>query len=533
MKRTFLLLAGFFFLFGFAFQVSAQQHTVDCWLENLSPYRPQTNFKGIQPSLSDLHSFMQTLALRYTVPVEVIAAVCFQESQVMQYDAPAGAEGFLIHNLNECRNAFHTGEIDSGAHLAPPPGLGLMQLTGATATDPSIPNHDPVKDITDWRYNLEAGVQVLSQKYDIATEQAPGCVASILASKESRKILENWFYAIQFYNGAPTADEYRDTVYGHIKTPEDRIKGLFPPVTITRPEAEIAGFSAGDSFAVNRHGTWMDKNCAIFVKGAASIHISTTFATPYANQFGNISTRMSVGTGENVLIGGFIITGAQSKKVIVRAIGPSVALAGVLADPVLQLHNSTGQTIATNDNWGDATNKQEIVDSTVAPTNARESAILMTLAPGAYTAIVSGKNNTSGIGLVELYDLNTSASAELGNISTRGFVQTGNNVMIGGLIVVGQASQKVIVRAIGPSVPVAGALADPTLELHNSHGDIIASNDNWKDTQQAAIQATGIPPANDAESAIVTTLVPGAYTAIVRGAHGAAGVALVEAYSLN
>jgi hypothetical protein len=183
----------------------------------------------------------------------------------------------------------------------------------------------------------------------------------------------------------------------------------------------------------------------------------------------------------------------------------------------------------------DSPNKQEIIDSTVPPANDLESAIVETLAANstAYTAIVRGVNNTSGVGLVEVYDLDRTVDSKLGNISTRGLVQTDDNVMIGGFIVLGADSQKVIVRAIGPSLPVAGKLADPTLELHDSNGILLASNDNWRDTQEAEIIATTIPPANDAESAIVRTLAPAAYTAIVSGKNGTTGVALVEVYALS
>jgi CSLREA domain-containing protein len=247
----------------------------------------------------------------------------------------------------------------------------------------------------------------------------------------------------------------------------------------------------------------------------------------------NISTRALVQTGDNVLIGGFIITGTQNIPVLLRAIGPSLALAGKLMNPSLELRNSSGALIVSNDNWGSASNHQEIANSGLAPTNALESAILRSLAPGAYTAIMRGVGNTSGIALVEGYDLDRTVDCKFVNISTRGLVQTGDNVMIGGFIVAGADSQKVIIRAIGPSLPLAGKLSNPTLELHNGQGALVASNDNWRTTQQAEIIATGIPPPNNFESAIVRTLTPGAYTAIVRGAGGATGLALVEIYGLN
>ncbi|MEO6969667.1 MAG: kelch repeat-containing protein [Chthoniobacterales bacterium] len=260
-----------------------------------------------------------------------------------------------------------------------------------------------------------------------------------------------------------------------------------------------------------------------------------------AAQLLNISTRLQVQTGDNVLIGGFIITGTQPKKVILRAIGPSLGNAnppvvGALVDPVLELHKPDG-TIIINDNWKD-TQEAEIIASTVPPTNDFESAIVATLDPGAYTAIVSGKNGGTGIGLVEAYDLDQTVDSQLANISTRGFVETGDNVMIGGFIVGGGGSTSVIVRAIGPSLahatpPVLGTLPDPTLELHDSNGATLAFDDNWKDTQEAEIIATTIPPTDDLESAIVMTLAPGAYTAIVSGKNNMTGVALVEAYNIS
>ena len=261
----------------------------------------------------------------------------------------------------------------------------------------------------------------------------------------------------------------------------------------------------------------------------------TPTPTPIPGQLGNISTRLQVETGDNVLIGGFIVTGTQPKKVILRAIGPSLPVAGALANPTLELHDPSG-VIASNDNWMDASNRQEIIDSTVAPTNPLESAILMPLPANntAYTAIVQGVNGGTGVGLVEAYDLDGTVDSRLANISTRGRVQTGDDVMIGGFIVVGQTSQRVIVRAIGPSLSVPGKLADPTLELHDANGMLLQTNDNWRTGgQEAEIIATTIPPSDDLESAIVRTLTAGSYTAIVRGVNGTTGVALVEVYALN
>jgi hypothetical protein len=253
---------------------------------------------------------------------------------------------------------------------------------------------------------------------------------------------------------------------------------------------------------------------------------------------GNISTRLRVETGDNVLIGGFIITGTQPKKIIVRAIGPSLPLAGTLADPVLELRDSSGGLLAFNNDWrDDPAQEAEIIATTIPPGNNLESAIVATLPANsaAYTAIVRGLDNGTGTGVVEAYDLDQTVDSNLANISTRGLVQTGDNVLIGGLMVLGQDPLRIIVRAIGPSLPLAGALGDPTLTLHDGNGAVIASNDNWRDdpAQEVEIIATGIPPSNNLEAAIVRNVAPGNYTAVVRGANNTTGVAVVEAYGLN
>jgi hypothetical protein len=257
----------------------------------------------------------------------------------------------------------------------------------------------------------------------------------------------------------------------------------------------------------------------------------------------NIATRMRVQAGDNVLIGGFIITGTDPKKVIIRGIGPSLAqfFNGALADPTLELYQ--GNTLLEmNDDWkarSDGSSQQADVEATgIPPSSDLEAAIVRTLAPGAYTAIVRGKGGTAGIGVVEAYDLNQVANSKFGNIATRGFVDTDDNVMIGGLIVgpASGASAKVIVRALGPSLSnfgVAGALANPTLDLVNTSGTVIGSNDEWKETQQTEIENTGLEPSDDHESALINTLAPGNYTAIVRGKGNTTGVGLVEAYNLQ
>jgi len=252
----------------------------------------------------------------------------------------------------------------------------------------------------------------------------------------------------------------------------------------------------------------------------------------------NISTRMDVQTGEHGLIGGFIVTGNFAKRVMLRAIGPSLtqfSIVGALADPVLELHAADGSLITSNDNWKEM-QQSEIEAAGFAPQDDLESAIIATLDPGLYTAIVSDKNGASGVGLVEGYDVDQAADAQVANFSTRGFVEAGSNVMIGGVILGnGSGTTNILVRALGPSlsqVGVSDTLADPTLELHDANGAIVMSNDNWKDTQECELEGTGIAPSNDLESAMVVTISTGAYTAIVTGNNNGTGVALVEVYRL-
>ena len=270
---------------------------------------------------------------------------------------------------------------------------------------------------------------------------------------------------------------------------------------------------------------------------------------PLASQFLNISTRARVLTGDQVLIAGFIITGDEPKTVLIRGLGPSLAAAGVsdaLANPTLELHQGN-TTLATNDNWkirSDGSSQQaEIEATTIPPTDDLESAILATLDPGEYTAVLAGQSGGAGVGLVELYDLSSAANSQLANISTRGFVDTTDNVMIGGIIVgAGQGGgSRVVIRALGPSLSSSGVqdpLVDPTLELHDVNGAILATNDNWKvsdqgyQSQEDEVAATMLAPTSDFESAIVTTLAPGNYTAVVRGKNEGVGVGLVEAFNL-
>jgi uncharacterized protein (DUF1800 family) len=252
----------------------------------------------------------------------------------------------------------------------------------------------------------------------------------------------------------------------------------------------------------------------------------------------NLSTRMVVQTGENVLIGGFIVYGSGQKKILMRAMGPSLPVAGNLSDPLVELHDATGAIVASNDNWR-STQQSELTAAGLAPAADLESALIATIDPGAYTVVVKGANNATGVGLMEIYDLDPDGSpARLANLSTRGNVLTGDNVMIGGFIIRGDVGKRMLIRARGPSLflngaPIAGRLLDPNMELRDANGALIKANDNWRTDQQAEIAATSIAPVDDLEPAIVWTLAPGNYTSIVRGTADTTGVALVEMYDLD
>jgi hypothetical protein len=247
---------------------------------------------------------------------------------------------------------------------------------------------------------------------------------------------------------------------------------------------------------------------------------------------------MRVEAGDNVLIAGFIVESNTSKRLLIRGIGPSLGAFGVadaLQDPTLQLF-SGNTDLGANDNWPDNPNAAEIITTGLAPANVKESALLVTIAPGTYTAVLRGVNDTAGVGLVEVYDLAASGPANVVNISTRGFVLTDENVMIGGFIITGNDPSQLVVRAIGPSLSafaVPSPLADPFLEIHDGNGATIQSNNNWRDNQEAALQNTGLAPSDDLESAILISVAPGSYTAIVKGAAGGVGNGLVEVYKLS
>jgi len=407
-----------------------------------------------------------------------------------------------------------------------PPGLSIDAVTGRISGTPAAEGSLAVAlTVTDGLFTANSVLQL--------TITADATVP-VITSSSSASLTPGEFFSYTITapsSGGPTTF----TLIGTLPTGLsfngiDTIFGTYTPPLLRGDDKggagrpEIAGGTIGSIqlFGTNSHGT----STLPLLFGQASLGVV------------NISARLLVETGENVLIGGFIITGDSPKVVIIRAIGPSTGVPGALQDPTLELH-SVGHPTVFNDNWKD-TQEQIIRTAGIPPTDDRESAIVAALDPGAYTAIVAGKNGTTGIGVVEVYDLGTASidptgAARLANISTRAFVGTGNDVMIGGFIIHGPATS-VIVRAIGPSLSaqgVEGALQDTVLELRDGSGSLIASNDDWRSTQEQQIIDTGVPPPDDRESAIVATLNPGPYTGLVKGKDDTTGVGLVDVYALG
>lgn len=316
----------------------------------------------------------------------------------------------------------------------------------------------------------------------------------------------------------------------------DRIEKIIQDSAVKKTTTEACGGDTTTQVPNNTFG-WGRIDALAAVTMAAADPASLNPA-----QLINIATRARVQTGDNVLFGGFIVTGTDPKQVLLRAMGPSIKVSGVpvpgrMEDPTLELRNSSGALVTSNNDWKDSPERAQIEETGIPPTEDKESAIVRTLAPGAYTAILRGNGNSTGIAVVEVYDLGLSVTSILANISSRSFVETGDNAMFGGFISGNQpGSTDILVRAIGPSLQgrVPNALADPILELHDSNGGLIATNDNWRDApERTQIQDTGIPPSHDSESAILRLLAPGQYTAIVRGADNGTGVGVVEIYNIR
>lgn len=448
-----------------------------------------------------------------------------------EYNGPSTASGFSPGPENVAENEAIGSGTFTGATLI---NAILFQHNGLF-TDQTVPGrgHRMTTMLTYWR---EVGIGINAGK-----DNGQGNTWDSL-------------YTVQDFgrqtNSTPfiTGVVFQDTNGNGFYDPGEGIGGIRVDVTgsnffaVTAPSGGYSVPVAGNgSYTVKFSGGAIVPPIQRTVNISNSLNAKLDLVAPIQTApvlLANVSTRLPVGADPNALIAGFILTGTQPKKVIVRAIGPSLTVAGKLANPTLELY-SGATLLASNDDWQNqpAADKQAVIDSTVAPTNNLESALVRTLpANGAgYTAVVRGVGNTGGIAVVEVFDLDRTVDSRLANISTRGFVQTGDNVLFAGTIVLGQTSQRVIVRAIGPSLNVTGKMADPTLQLVDGNGTQVAFNDNWRSNQEADIIATTVAPTNDLESAIVATLSGNGsnYSAIVRGANGTTGIAVVEVFALN
>ncbi|HEY1582154.1 MAG TPA: hypothetical protein VGF73_03530, partial [Chthoniobacterales bacterium] len=265
-----------------------------------------------------------------------------------------------------------------------------------------------------------------------------------------------------------------------------------------------------------------------------------TFFPAVGPQSLNISTRGLVGPDQGALIGGFIVTGLEPKTVILRALGPSLGnagLTGTLPDPSITLYDAVGHALASNDNWQTDPGASEIIGDGLAPSNPAEAALRITLQPGTYTAVVTGKNSTPGIGLVEVYDVSPTTASKLGNLSTRGNVGRDADQLIAGFIVGSFDSSTVVIRALGPSLGAAGIdapLVDPSFTVYDQNGSILGGNDDWRDDPNVSdLEQNQFAPLDEAEAATILHLPVGAYTAVTTGADGGTGIGLVEVYNLE
>jgi hypothetical protein len=463
-------------------------------------------------------------------PEQRINAAGYPMNLNTEYNGPTTANGFFPGPENVAENL----SIGSGPFTGSKLVTTILNQHNSLFTDQSVPGrgHRMSMMLTYWR---EIGIGVTAGK-----DNDQGTIWDSLYTVQNFGKLAN---STPFITGVL----YQDTNGNGFYDPGEGIGGIRVDVPGSNFFA-ITSPSGGYSVPVPGNGNYT----ATFSGGAFgnqpkpvtvsnSLNAKLDFVAPVSaapTLLANVSTRLPAAADPNALIAGFILTGTQSKKVIVRAIGPSLNIAGQLANPTLELF-SGNTLLGSNDDWQNqpAADKQAVIDSTIPPTNTLESALVRTLPANGtnYTAIVRGANNTTGIAVVQVYDLDTTVDSRLANISTRGFVQTGDNVLFAGTIVLGQTSQKVIVRATGPSLNIAGKMADPTLELRDAFGALVASNDNWRSNQEVDIIASTVAPTNDLESAVVTTLSGNGanYTAIVRGANNSTGIAVVEVYVLN
>jgi arylsulfate sulfotransferase len=413
------------------------------------------------------------------------------------------------------------------------PSLRKFAITLAANSLPPIGQHSP--GIT-----FDQGVMIFDNGQNSQFQNPPGAQREFASPRKYSLDLvgnvatEVWNFPMNESIHSPfCGSSYEDAPYNYL-IDYALVNGGLPGVPTF---AQLLGLDSGGEKIFYYQYPTMGCNTAY---NSIPIHLESTKFPTVGPQALNLSTRGLVSVGDNVLIGGFIITGTNPKSIVLRALGPSLSsfgLSDVLSDPVLSVYNSSHTLIASNDNWQSDPNHFIVEANGLAPASLLESATVQTLAPGAYTVIVTGKDPTPGIGLVELYDLSPLSNSTLGNMSTRGSVGIGDDVLISGFIVGDVGSSTVVVRALGPSLTsfgVSGVLTDPTLTIYDSTGTAIATNDNWQDNINAIdIQKNGLAPPNPSESALVLHLPAGKYTAIVSGADGGTGVALAEVYTLH
>jgi uncharacterized protein YkwD len=465
-----------------------------------------------------------------TGPEQRINAAGYPMNLSMEYNGPTTSGGFFPGPENVAENV----SIGSGPFTGSKLVATILQQHNDLFTDTTVAGrgHRMSMMLTYWR---EIGIGI-----------SPG-------SDNGQNNTWDSLYTVQNFgriaNSTPfiTGVVYQDTNGNGFYDPGEGIGGIrvdVPGSNFFAVTSSSGGYSVpvptnGNYTATFSGGAIGNVQKPVTVSGGLNAkldHVAPVSAAPVL--LANVSTRLPAAADPNALIAGFILTGTQPKKVIVRAIGPSLNLAGQLENPALELF-SGNTLLGSNDDWQNqpAVDKQAVIDSGIPPSNTFESALVRTLpANGAgYTAIVRGAGNTTGIAVVQVYDLDQAANSRLANVSTRGLVQTGDNVLFAGTIVLGQTSQRVIIRAIGPSLNIAGKMANPTLQLVDVNGTQVAANDDWRSDQEVEIRATNVAPSNDQESAIVATLSGNGtpYTAIVRGANNSTGIAVVEVFALN
>ena len=414
------------------------------------------------------------------------------------------------------------------------PSLRKFALTVAPGSLPPIGQHAP--SIT-----FDQGLMVFDNGNESIFQNPPGAHRDFASPRKysldlvGKVATEVWNFPMNESIHSPFCGSvYEDAPHDYL-VDYAIVNGGIPNVPTF---AQLLGLNADDEKIFYYQYPTMGCNTAY---NSIPIHLENTKFPTVGPQALNLSTRGLVSGGDNVLIGGFIVTGTQPKRMALRALGPTLSsfgLSGVLSDPVLSVYDSSGTLLETNDNWQSDVNHSVVEANGLAPANPLESAIVRTFLPGAYTVIVTGKDATPGIGLVEVYDISPLSNTKFVNMSTRGSVGTGDNVLISGFIVGDVGSATVVVRALGPTLAfsygVSGVLSDPTLTIYDSSGSVIASNDNWLDNiNWIDVMKNGLSPIDQRESALVLHLPAGAYTAVVRGANGGTGVALAEVYTLH